>query len=95
MGVTSDPERRFINVHNQRQTLIGIIEQYITNFIGIYYTYQECETTYPTRLLIALMYFSNVCSNNYRKNMSDTSSSKKHTNKKAASSTKCEYTCVF
>ena len=55
--VTSDLERKFINVHNQGQTLIGIIEQYITSndeFIGIYYTRQDCETTYLTRLLRAL-----------------------------------------
>ena len=41
MCVASDLERKFINVHNQRQMLIDIIEQYITNndhFIGIYFT---------------------------------------------------------
>ena len=84
--VSPDLERKFINVHNQRQTLIGIIEQYITSndgFIGIYYTCQDCETTYLTRLLRALICFSNVCLNNYSKNMSDTSSYKKQTNKKA------------
>ena len=31
MCVASDLERKFINVHNQSQTLIGIIEQYITS----------------------------------------------------------------
>ena len=83
----SDLERKFINVHNQRQTLISIIEQYSTsndNFIGIYYTCQDCEITYLTLLHRALMCFSNVCLNNYSKNMSDTSSSKKQTNKKTA-----------
>ena len=35
MCVASDLESKFINVHNQRQTLIGIIEQYITSNRGI------------------------------------------------------------
>ena len=85
--VSPDLEMKFINVHNQRQPLIGIIEQYITSnddFIGIYYTCQDCETTYLTRLLRALMCFPNVYLNNYSKNMSDTSSYKKQTNTKAA-----------
>ena len=34
MCVASDLESKFINVHNQRQTLIGIIEQYITSDRG-------------------------------------------------------------
>ena len=89
--VASDLERKFVNVHNQRQTLIGIIEQYITIL-------SECiipKTTYLTRLLRALICLSNVCLNNHSKNMSDKSSFKKHTNKKEDSSTKCEYTCLF
>ena len=84
--VASDLEGSFLRVTNQRYTLIGVIEQHLSNnddFIGIYYTCDECGVTYFTRLLRALMCFSNICLNNYSKNMSDsTSSSKKQSQKK-------------
>ena len=86
--VVSDLEGSFLKVKNQRYTLIGVIEQHLSSnddFIGIYYTCDECDVTYFTRLLRALMCFSNICLNNYSKNMSDsTSSSKKQSQKKTA-----------
>ena len=86
--VASDLEGSFLRVKDQRYTLIGVIEQHLSNnddFIGIYYTCDECDVTYFTRLLRALMCFSNICLNNYSKNMSDsTSSSKKQSQKKTA-----------
>ena len=72
--VASDLEGSFLGVKNQKYTLIGVIEQHLSNnddFIGIYYTCDECDVTYFTRLLRALMCFSNICLNNYSKNMSD------------------------
>ena len=74
MCVTGELEKSFLKLDNQKQTLIRIIEQFITsddNFIGIYYVCELCETTCITPLLKALGCFCNICLNNYSKKNSD------------------------
>ena len=66
----SSSEYSFIKLDNQKQTLVSIIEQYISNsddVLAVYYTCEECETTLLTYLVYTLGCVSNLVLNNYSK----------------------------
>ena len=84
--VASDLESKFINVHNQRQTFIDTIEQYITSkddFIGLYHT-RNNQNLSNSIVQSSDVLLQCVLLNKYSNNMLDTSSSKKQSNKEAA-----------
>ena len=57
MCVSSSLECSFIKVDNQKQTLVNTIEQYLSNcndFLAVYYTCEDCDTTLLTYLVNAL-----------------------------------------
>jgi len=84
MCVSSGMEPSFLKVENQRQTLISVIERYITSnddFIGIYYVCDDCDVTFLSNIMKALRCFTNVLLNNYSKNNSDKLASSKQTRK--------------
>ena len=74
MCVASGMEAKFIKVQNQRETLIAIIEHYITtneDFVGIYYVCEICDTPCLTIIMKGLGCFANIMLNNYSKNNND------------------------
>ena len=49
MCISAGQEIKFLQVTNQRQTLLDVIERYITandDFIAIYYVCEECDETF-------------------------------------------------
>ena len=84
MCVSSRLECSFIKVDNQKQTLVNTIEQYLSNyddFLAVYYTCEDCDTTLLTYLVNALGCFSNILLNNYSKIHTDKLGSAKQSNK--------------
>ena len=84
MCVSSSLECSFIKVDNQKQTLVNTIEQYLYNcddFLAVYYTCEDCDTTLLTYLVNALGCFSNILLNNYSKIHTDKLGSAKQSTK--------------
>ena len=49
MCISTGLEVNFLRVINQRQTLLGVIEKYLTandDFIGIYHVCEVCDETF-------------------------------------------------
>ena len=49
MCISAGLEVNFLRVINPRQTLLGVIEKYLTandDFIGIYYVCEVCDVTF-------------------------------------------------
>ena len=84
MCISTGLEVNFLRVINQRQTLLGVIEKYLTandDFIGIYHVCEVCDETFLVHLMKALKCFINVLFNNYTKNSTDKVGSMKQSRK--------------
>ena len=84
MCISAGLEVNFLRVINQRQTLLGVIEKYLTandDFIGIYHVCEVCDETFLVHLMKALKCFINVLLNNYTKNSTDKLGSMKQSRK--------------
>lgn len=68
MCISEDLEELFLKVYNQKYTLIGVIERYITShddFGGIFVYCDKCETEWHLLLIKAIGCFVNVLLNDY------------------------------
>ena len=84
MCISAGQEIKFLQVTNQRQTLLDVIARYITtndDFIAIYYVCEECDETFLRHIMKALKCFTNVLLNNYTKNDTDKLGSMKQSRK--------------
>ena len=68
MCISEDFEEIFLKVYNQKYTLIGVIERYITShddFGGIFIYCNKCDTEWHLLLIKAIWCFVNVLLNDY------------------------------
>ena len=68
MCISEDFEEIFLKVYNQKYTLIGVIERYITShddFGGIFIYCNKCDTEWHLLLIKAIGCFVNVLLNDY------------------------------
>ena len=60
MCISAGLEVNFLRVINQRQTLLEVIEKYLTandDFIGIYHVCEVCDETFLVHLMRSLKMF--------------------------------------
>ena len=86
MCISAGQEIKFLQVTNQRQTLLDVIERYITtndDFIAIYYVpvCEECDETFLRHIMKDLKCVTNVLLNNYTNNDTDKLGSMKQSRK--------------
>ena len=68
MCISEDLEEIFLKVYNQKYTLVGVIERYITShddFGGIFIYCNKCDTEWHLLLIKAIECFVNVFLNDY------------------------------
>ena len=80
----SKHEPAYLRVENQKQTLLGLFEIYITRttyFNSEFLTCTECGSEIITQVMRALSYFANILLKNYSTTKSETVSKSKNSRK--------------